>query len=325
MGFKALLMPSATIADVTPPVPVAGFTWLNDYPTSVLTVDFTDTSTNMPTSWLWDFGDGVGTSTAQNPTYAYATAGHYDVTLTATNATGSDGDTQTVPVNALEAELQANSFSRIYQLRQTSGTTAVCTGTDGASGNAIIYSSPVLGVADATGNPDAFDFSDTTMQLEFPAVFLTNDDFTILWYLRGVGNVPTANDLFNGVGNIDILNVNINAVSGALAVTLDTEFGQAALVTDTGTYDADTNYLIAVRYAALTGQLDTRYSTDGTLVSPTLTTDTQVLPSSAPDQLTIVYSNPANTGTVTRLGVLAFTQTRLSDAALLGIAQSIWP
>ena len=33
------------------------------------------------TSWSWNFGDG-GTSTAQNPSYAYAAAGLYNVTLT---------------------------------------------------------------------------------------------------------------------------------------------------------------------------------------------------------------------------------------------------
>lgn len=299
----------------------ASFTYVNDYPTSVLTVDFTDTSTGA-TDWFWDFGDG-NTSTSQNPSHAYATAGHYLVELQING--GALSTSQTIPVNAFEAALQAESFARIYQLREASGTTAVNTGTDGAAGNGIIYSSPALGVADITGNPDAADFDDSTMQLEFPAVFLTNDDFTMLWLLRGVGNVPTSNDLFNGVGDTDVFNVNINAVSGALYVSLSTEEGAGELLTATGTFSADTDYLIFVRYNATTGQLDTRYSTDGTLTSPTLTSDTQVLPSAAPDQLTIVYSNPANTGTTTRLGCIAFTQTRLSDAELLAIAESIWP
>ena len=41
---------------------------------------FTDSTTNNPTSWNWDFGDG-NSSTAQNPTHVYATAGTYDVKL----------------------------------------------------------------------------------------------------------------------------------------------------------------------------------------------------------------------------------------------------
>jgi PKD repeat protein len=52
------------------------------------TVNFTDTSGGIPTSWLWDFGDGA-TSTQQDPTHTYTSAGVYDVTLTATNAAGS--------------------------------------------------------------------------------------------------------------------------------------------------------------------------------------------------------------------------------------------
>lgn len=57
-------------------------------------IQFTDTSTNAPTSWLWDFGDGT-TSALQNPSKAYATAGTRTVTLTATNANGSDTVTKT--------------------------------------------------------------------------------------------------------------------------------------------------------------------------------------------------------------------------------------
>ncbi len=49
---------------------------------------FTDSSSNNPTSWLWDFGDGH-TDTVQNPTHVYDTAGNYRVCLTATNSFGS--------------------------------------------------------------------------------------------------------------------------------------------------------------------------------------------------------------------------------------------
>ncbi|MDF1544221.1 MAG: PKD domain-containing protein [bacterium] len=65
--------------------PTSGF-----YP---LNVNFTDLSTNSPTSWTWDFGD-TGNSTSQNPSHTYTAAGTYTVTLTATNAFGSDGETK---------------------------------------------------------------------------------------------------------------------------------------------------------------------------------------------------------------------------------------
>ena len=69
--------------------PVADF---NANPTSgsaPLTVQFTDTSINNPTCWLWDFGDGK-TSTEQNPTHTYSTNGKYTVKLTASNADGNN-------------------------------------------------------------------------------------------------------------------------------------------------------------------------------------------------------------------------------------------
>jgi hypothetical protein len=71
--------------------PVASFTAT---PVSGHTMQFLDTSTGSPTSWLWDFGDG-NTSTAQNPSHTYAAAGPYSVKLTASNAGGSN---QTVKV-----------------------------------------------------------------------------------------------------------------------------------------------------------------------------------------------------------------------------------
>ncbi|HYO77060.1 MAG TPA: PKD domain-containing protein, partial [Thermoanaerobaculia bacterium] len=58
---------------------------------------FTDRSTGTPTQWSWSFGDGA-TSTAQNPTHAYAAPGTYLVTLTASNATSSGIATKTVSV-----------------------------------------------------------------------------------------------------------------------------------------------------------------------------------------------------------------------------------
>ncbi len=59
-----------------------------------LSVAFSDISTGSPTSWSWSFGDG-GTDTQQNPTHLYASPGVYTVTLTASNAMVSDGETKT--------------------------------------------------------------------------------------------------------------------------------------------------------------------------------------------------------------------------------------
>lgn len=52
-------------------------------------MSFSDTSTSAPTSWSWDFGDGT-TSTDQNPTKVYAVGGLFPVSLTSSNAFGSN-------------------------------------------------------------------------------------------------------------------------------------------------------------------------------------------------------------------------------------------
>ncbi len=74
---------------VTPPVvaPVAAFSASPLSGTAPLTVQFMDQSTNKPSSWMWDFGDGA-TSTAQNPSHQYASAGTYSVTLRVMNSAG---------------------------------------------------------------------------------------------------------------------------------------------------------------------------------------------------------------------------------------------
>jgi PKD repeat protein len=62
-------------------------------------IQLSDWSAGSPTSWLWSFGDGT-TSTLQNPTHSYSSAGTFVVTLEATNATGSNVATRTLTVAA---------------------------------------------------------------------------------------------------------------------------------------------------------------------------------------------------------------------------------
>jgi len=97
-------------AAAPPPPPVASFTYSPPSPAAGQSVLFSDTSTNSPTSWSWSFGDG-GTSTSKNPIHAFAAAGTYDVTLTATNAGGSDAATTPVTVSAPSLPSAAFTFS----------------------------------------------------------------------------------------------------------------------------------------------------------------------------------------------------------------------
>ncbi len=54
-------------------------------------VNFSDNSTNLPSSWAWSFGGGTpATSGNQFPSVTYTTPGTYPVKLVATNAAGTD-------------------------------------------------------------------------------------------------------------------------------------------------------------------------------------------------------------------------------------------
>ncbi|MEY3397736.1 MAG: hypothetical protein RL220_330, partial [Bacteroidota bacterium] len=72
--------------------PDASFSIGDNYLCTNGNTSFTDISTNTPTSWQWTFeGGSPSTSSSQNPqNIAFANAGTYDVTLIATNASGSD-------------------------------------------------------------------------------------------------------------------------------------------------------------------------------------------------------------------------------------------
>lgn len=72
--------------------PVANFTQNAVHGCGMLVVTFQDLSSGSPTSWSWNFGDGI-TSTLQNPTHAYTAPGIYTVRLIATNIHGSNQKT----------------------------------------------------------------------------------------------------------------------------------------------------------------------------------------------------------------------------------------
>lgn len=83
-----------TVADTSQTV-VASFSSNTTRINKGESITFTDESTGNPTSWSWVFeGGNPATSTDQNPTVTYETAGTYEVTLIVSNNNSSDNLTQ---------------------------------------------------------------------------------------------------------------------------------------------------------------------------------------------------------------------------------------
>ncbi|MFN0176386.1 MAG: PKD domain-containing protein [Saprospiraceae bacterium] len=112
---------------VTPPT--ASFTLNSSSGCAPFTVQFTNTSSSNATTFAWDFpGGNPPTSTEENPSVTWNTAGVYIVTLIASNSAGSSTSTATITVNA------APTAGFTYQV---GGLTAVFTNT---SSNGVSYS-----------------------------------------------------------------------------------------------------------------------------------------------------------------------------------------
>ncbi len=97
------------------------------------TINFTNFSQNA-TSYSWDFGDEVGTSEEENPSYTFSAAGTYTVTLIASNEAGetssfSDDIDVIDPDEALT--LLAGTTSKTWKLDRTKNSMGV----GGSAGN----------------------------------------------------------------------------------------------------------------------------------------------------------------------------------------------
>jgi PGF-pre-PGF domain-containing protein len=110
-------MVATDLINATHPLPVASFTYNRTGGLAPLIVQFNDTSTGSPTSWLWSFGDGT-TDIAEHPVHTYTVAGVYTVNLTVTNAIGTDTAVQADSITVVSALPSAN-----FTANTTSGRT----------------------------------------------------------------------------------------------------------------------------------------------------------------------------------------------------------
>jgi serine protease len=103
--------------------PVADFSGSPTSGYAPLTVQFTDLSTGNPDTWSWNFGDN-GTSSAQNPSHVYQNAGTFTVTLSASNACGSDQAVKTGYITVQQPQQNSMHVSAMAVTRITQGKNA---------------------------------------------------------------------------------------------------------------------------------------------------------------------------------------------------------
>lgn len=197
--------------------PIANFSADN---TSILTggtVNFTDLSSYQPTSWSWTFQGGTPeSSTEQNPTVTFTTAGTYDVELNATNANGTDVKTKIGYITVTD-ELLVDAITDIVAPDQvTPGETITVSVTYEASDNRdlvvfiqqnaspwIMYGSTTEIVTAGTGTKNVNLLID-------PNIPIATDAYKIVANLRDVGG--------SWPGYDEKIMTNVDAVSNATSM-----------------------------------------------------------------------------------------------------------
>jgi PKD repeat protein len=133
-------------------VTISNFTANNTLGNPPMTVQFTDLSTNTPTSWNYSFGDGAY-SNLQNPTHTYSSTGLYSVRLNASNSGGYDILTKANYINVTSSIVPpVASFTSSVLSSGSRGTRM--TFNDSSSGNVTSYAWDLdgNGITDRTTN-----------------------------------------------------------------------------------------------------------------------------------------------------------------------------
>jgi PKD repeat protein len=171
-------------------VPVASFTASATTICVGQTVNYTNTSSGVPTAYSWTFAGGSpATSTATNPTVTYNTAGTYTVTLTATNASGSNTATQTNYITVVAGSGAALPLTEGFTTTTFPPTNWNIVNLD--LGDTTWMRNPTVGLAPTVGNSmwfDNFEFNDIgntdemrTPKLNFQGLSSANLTFNVAY------------------------------------------------------------------------------------------------------------------------------------------------
>lgn len=215
-------------------VPKALFTTSGNTVCPNAPVTFTSISTNFPTSYLWNFGDGSPASTTQNPSHPYSTPGTYNVTLTVTNQWGSTTSTATTITVTTPPDASLSYAQATYCPADTDPVpTATNAGTFSSTAGLTINAS--------TG---AIDLSASN-----PGIYTVTNTYT-----GGCGNTGTTSITINPPAN--------SSFSYPLNTICVGSSNQTPTIVDPGTFSATPSGLVFVN--PTTGVIDVAGSTPGT-------------------------------------------------------------
>lgn len=249
-----------------------------------LAVQFTDTSTENPTSWLWDFGDS-NSSTQQNPLHTYTTTGTYTVTLTTTNTAGS---TTTTKANFIEV------FTPVvaaFTSSVSSGTVPFAVTFTNASTGASSYS---------------WDFGDGGSSTETSPTntFNSSGSFTVTLTATGDGGVDTATDTITANGVVAAsFTITISAATVTSGYSTSTITLDASASTNATTYqwDLNNNSTVDRTGVTVTDTVSTLFPVSAPNVSPFAESYTIRLIATGPGgtaQVTMPFTAVASSSTI---------------------------
>jgi len=204
-GYDEIAKPYYITVNTQKVKPTADFSASRTTGPAPLTVTFTDESTGAPTSWGWEFGDGLG-SNARNPTHTYIAPGTYTVILTAYNSVGSDVKTRTEYITAENIPQPADAGINGYAFDNTNNVLV-----DGAT---ITIENDTYSDTNVTHGGGFYQFTALTggtytIKGE-KAGYLPSPDYAVQLYSGAV----VQRDIFLGVSGVAIVGTVYDATTG---------------------------------------------------------------------------------------------------------------
>ncbi len=225
-----------------PAIPVANFSANQSMSIPGSTIDFSDISRGIPTSWKWYFSGGSpATSTLQNPSVTFSELGEYDVKLVVFNSFGTDSMSKTgfITVSNLN-------YCKDYLGGGGCPGDITAIGIKGTSLNNIAHincgesNGSTYGSYPANGNTTAtlqanssYELSITTSSSDIISVWIDFDQSGTFdpseWTQVATNSLP-------GIANKALINIPINALSGKTGMRIRTK----AAGSENGPYNACT-------------------------------------------------------------------------------------